>query len=646
MVAITDITFLMQPAFLIFAIPIFGAVISLFIDKISSRLRSYFSVLTIFISALAGIWLVIAQQQYELIVDLMPSTGIGVFFKTSLNVDPLSSFMALIATGLGCLIALFSLEYMREDDAQTRYFFFIQLFVGGMALLVLAGDLILLYFGWKIVGICSYFLIAHWFHKPDPQGILCAKSGIKAFLMTLVGDILLLAGLGILWLQLGSVNISTIAQNFGSVAPDLQVLVALLIFAGAVGKSAQFPLITWLSSPRSVDIDAMQGPTTVSALIHAATMVKAGVYLMSRFFFVLASQPIDLFFIVIAVIAAITAFIAAASALVSIDIKRVLAYSTVSQLAYMFMGLAVGYIAYVREEMISIEGFMAAQFHVLSHATFKGLLFLSAGAIIHSLHNERNIRKMGGLRKDFPFLHISMLIGVLALAGFPLITNGGYSKEAVIGSALELALSDTNLANFGLLMYIVSVVTALMTAIYAFRFFFLIFYGEKPEGLEVHKPGPLMRGITLGLAGTVIVTGILGPVLMNNFFAPMFQGLDYHNPLKYPWELLLDLAQYQMAFLSMLLVIALVIIGILFSYIVYVRGPRTTLQWRKSRPINALYVIAREGFYLDALYQGGQDLFMWLNWKLRPIQSGDLNYNMTLVGIVGLGIMVFLLFIL
>ncbi|MFW9996227.1 MAG: NADH-quinone oxidoreductase subunit L [Candidatus Odinarchaeota archaeon] len=632
-----------QPCFLIFAIPLIGAFFSVFIAKGSGTLRNYFSILMIGISALLGLLLFFQQQWDEYYLYYVSKTAVGDFFKISINVDPLSAFMALIAAGLGFLIALFSLEYMKDDEAETRYYFFLQLFVGGMVLLVLAGDLILLYTGWKIVGVCSYFLIAHWFHKPDPQGTLCAKSGIKAFLMTLVGDILLLAGLGLLWLDLGTINIATIMGSFGGMPADHQLLTALFIFAGAIGKSAQFPLITWLSSPRSVNIDAMQGPTTVSALIHAATMVKAGVYLMSRFYFVFAPHPIDTFVIVLALIATITAFIAAASALVSIDIKRVLAYSTVSQLAYMFMGLAIGYLAYDNEHThFTIEGFVGAQFHLMSHAVFKALLFLAAGAIIHSLHHERNIKKMGGLNKDLPVLHWATLVGVCALAGVPLF-NGFFSKEAVLGSAINFATSDSPLAIYGWIIWIVGVITALITAIYAFRFFFLIFYGSKPEGLEVSKPGPAMRTVLVILMLLVFITGFFGPIFLNDYFQPMFSDTavfeTYTGPLAF-------IPGQTASLMSMGLVIALVFVGIAISYQIYYRGSRTIMPIVKRYWIlHACHVLAREGFYLDKIYDGIQHLFMWLNWKLRRLQSGDLNYNMSLVGVVGLFILVYMLFL-
>ncbi len=634
----------LQPWFSIFAIPILGAVISAIIGKFSTEIRNYFSVATIGISALLASYLVFAGNWEEQVILLNPTVfnyNIHGFFNNSIMVDPLGAFVALIAAGLGFLIALFSLEYMKDDDAQGRYYFFLQLFVGGMVLFVLAGDLVILFFGWKIMGVCSYFLIAHWFHKPDPQGTLCAKSGIKAFLMTFVGDIALLIALGILWLELNTINIKIITVEFATnVSPDLQTLVALFILLGAISKSAQFPLITWLSSPRRINIDAMQGPTTVSALIHAATMVKAGVYLLSRFYNVFGPTEVEPFFITIAFIAAITAIISAASALVSIDIKRVLAYSTVSQIAYMFMGLAVGYLAYYENQAISIEGFMATQFHLLSHGLFKALLFLSAGAIIHSLHDERNIKHMGGLKNDLPVLHWSTLIGVCALAGVPFLFNGGYSKEAILGSAINYASSGARLASLGWIVYGAGIITAPLTAIYAFRFFFLIFYGEKPEKLKIYKPGPIMRGVTSSLAILVIATGFLGPILLNNYFEPMFEHVAYHNPLRY----IPDLVHQPMAFFNMILAISLVAVGFTISYLIYYKGPRTIMPTvRKYWVLSAFYNIAEEGFYLDVLYNELLDLFMRFNWKLRKLQSGDLNYNTVGIVVVLLAILIVLL---
>ncbi|MFX0182345.1 MAG: NADH-quinone oxidoreductase subunit L [Candidatus Hodarchaeota archaeon] len=640
--SLVDVFF--QPWFLVFAIPIFGAISTPIFGRCSSTLRNYFSISTIGISTIIAGYLVVlgtAEEHLILFVPTVVNNSTFDFFHNSINLDALGVFIAFIASSLGFLIAVFSLEYMKDDKAQGRYYFFIQLFIGGMVLLVLAGDLIFLYSGWKIVGVCSYFLIGHWFHKPDPQGSLCAKSGMKAFLMTLIGDIAILIALGILWLETNTVNIKIITTNFNSaVASELQTFVALLILLGTISKSAQFPFITWLSSSRNINIDAMQGPTTVSAFIHAATMVKAGVYLMSRFYKVFAPANITFFIIFITLIAVITALVAAASALTSIDIKRVLAYSTISQLAYMFMGLSIGYLAYTENPVISIEGFMGTQFHLLSHAIFKALLFLSAGAIIHSLNEERNIKCMGGLKNELPIIHWSTLIGICALAGIPFFFNGGYSKEAILSSIISFSLSDAKFAFFGWIIYGAGMITALLTSLYSFRFFFLIFYGERPEGLKVHKPGSIMRGVTFFLAILVVLTGFIGPTFLNNHFKPMFKNLDYHNPLVY----IPDITHHPLAFINMIIVIGLIVIGFILSYRIYYKGPRTIMSTvQKNWALNACHTIIVEGFYLDTIYNEIIDLFMRLNWKLRKLQTGDLNFNMAEISLVAITIIIILL---
>ncbi|MFX1284928.1 MAG: NADH-quinone oxidoreductase subunit L [Promethearchaeota archaeon] len=634
----------LQPWFLVFAIPIVGAFCSPIVGRFNSTLRNFFSIATIGISTLLAGYLVAlgtAEEHIILFVPTIINNSTFDFFCNSINLDALGVFIALIASGLGFLIAIFSLEYMKEDTAQGRYYFFLQLFIGGMVLLVLAGDLIFLYFGWKMVGVCSYFLIGHWFHKPEPQGSLCAKSGMKAFLMTLVGDIALLIALGILWFELDTINIKIITQAFNSgVTSGLQTFVALLILLGAISKSAQFPFITWLSSPRDINIDAMQGPTTVSALIHAATMVKAGVYLISRFYMVFAPVNITFFIMIISLIAAITALITAASALASIDIKRVLAYSTVSQLAYMFMGLSIGFLAYIEKPIISIEGFMGTQFHLLSHAIFKALLFLSAGAIIHSLNEERNIKCMGGLKDELPIIHWTTLIGICALAGVPFFFNGGYSKEAILGSIVNFVFSGAKLALFGWIIYGAGMITVILTSLYAFRLFFLIFYGKKSESLKVNKPGFIMRGVTSFLAILVVITGFIGPILLNTHFRPMFKNSEYHSPLIY----IPDPLHQPLAFINMVIVIGLVIIGFGLSYHIYYKGPRTIMPTvQKNWILNAFHTIIIEGFYLDTIYNELIDLFMFLNWKLRKLQTGDLNFNMAGVGMIAILIIITLL---
>jgi len=639
--------FLFQPWLLVFLVPIIGAGVSVIIGKFNSMARTVFSVATVGLSAGLALLLFLQGLQGswdEHIILFVPSgitDGALTYFATSIVIDPLSVFMAVIASGLGFLIAIYSIEYMKDDEALNRYWFFLQLFVGGMVLLVLAGDLIFLYTGWKIVGVCSYFLIGHYFHRPDPQGILAAKSGIKAFLTTLIGDIALLGGLGILWITLKTVNIGTLMNRFTTFAqnqPELATLVALLIFAGAVGKSAQFPLITWLSSPDSVDIDAMQGPTTVSALIHAATMVKAGVYLMSRFFFVFALANIEIFWVIMAFIVAITAVITASSALVSVDIKRILAFSTVSQLSYMFLAICVAGLAFMDSKFdVGYHAFLGAQFHVLSHAIFKALLFLSAGVIIHSINNERNIKKMGGLFQELKLIAIPMLIGVLALSGIPPF-NGYFSKESVLGAAWELFQTGSNVA---LILFLLGALTAGLTAAYSIRLFFLVFMGNKSEGLEVHKPGNLMTGVVVVLAGFTVITGFLAPIV-TGFFDHM---QTYFSSLTF------DVGHYALVLLPSdetifptIITLGCIMVGGLISYLLYKDGAKEIAFVKKNVYLRSLQTLAAEGFYLDHFYQWCQNGLMNIFWWFRKLQTGDLNYNFSLIGLVIIAAMVVFLF--
>ena len=646
---ITQIEFILKPWFLVFLLPILGAFISVIIGRFNSLFRTIFSVAITGLTFALGLLLCINATWDEYVIHFVPSgvtNGMITYFDTSVVIDSLSVFMALIASGLGFLIAIFSIDYMKEDEALNRYWFFLQLFVGGMILLVVAGDLIFLYTGWKIVGVCSYFLIGHYFHKPDPQGSLAIKSGIKAFLTTLVGDIALLGGLGILWLELRTVNIFSIMKGFATLTESQQLLIALLIFTGAVGKSAQFPLITWLSSPGSVDIDAMQGPTTVSALIHAATMVKAGVYLMSRFFFVFAAAKIETFYIVMAFIIAITAVITAASALVSIDIKRVLAYSTVSQLSYMFLSICIAGLSFLDLDYdIGYHAFLSTQFHILSHAIFKALLFLSAGAIIHSLQNERNIKKMGGLFHELKIIAIPMFIGILALSGVPPF-NGYFSKESILGAAWELFQAGDAMAPIALILFLLGVVTAGLTAAYSIRLFLMVFMGEKPDNLEVHKPGIFMTTVVIILAGFTVITGFMAP-LITLFFDQilsyfLISDVVFSHTFSHYELLLVPTVE---TFVPTFFTLTSVTIGALSSYLLYKDGSKEIVLISNNSFLRSLQIIAAEGFYIDHFIQGCQNLLMQGFWRLRKLQTGDLNYNFSLVGLVILAVMLIFIFL-
>jgi NADH-quinone oxidoreductase subunit L len=377
--------------------------------------------------------------------------------------DALSLTMMLVVAFVAFLIHLYSSEFMQEDDAFSRFFAYMNLFVGSMLVLVLADNLLLLYLGWEGVGLCSYLLIGFWYQEPAN-----GAAARKAFIVTRVGDTAMAIGLFLLFTELGTLHIQELMQRAAQQWPagsTLAIAAAALLLGGAVGKSAQLPLQTWLP-------DAMAGPTPVSALIHAATMVTAGVYLIARThaLFELA-PPVQL---AVATIGTATLLIAGFSALAQWDIKRVLAYSTISQIGYMFLALGVG-------------AWSAAIFHFMTHAFFKALLFLGAGAIIMGLDHEHDMFKMGGLRTQLPVTFWTFLIGSASLAALPLVTAGFYSKDLILTEAWASPQSSPWLWAGGLL-------GALVTSLYTFRMVFIIFFGEasqqvkKKPGARIHIP--------------------------------------------------------------------------------------------------------------------------------------------------------------
>ncbi len=372
----------------------------------------------------------------------------------ALHLDGLSLTMLGVVTGVGFFIHLFASWYMRGEAGYERFFSYMNLFVASMLLLVLGDNLGLLYLGWEGVGLCSYLLIG-FYYSNKANG----EAAIKAFTVTRVGDVFMAIGLFILFQQLGTLDIQqilTLAPQHWQVGDPMVVAATLMLLGGAVGKSAQLPLQTWLA-------DAMAGPTPVSALIHAATMVTAGVYLIARTHGLFLLAP-DVLYLV-GIVGAVTLVLAGFSALVQTDIKRVLAYSTMSQIGYMFLALGVG-------------AWHAAIFHLMTHAFFKALLFLSAGAVIVACHHEQNIFKMGGLRKKIPFVYACFLIGGGALAAFPFLTVGFYSKDAILWQAF--ASGHTELFWAGLL-------GAFFTSVYTFRLIFIVFHGEeKTHAHEIH----------------------------------------------------------------------------------------------------------------------------------------------------------------
>jgi NADH-quinone oxidoreductase subunit L len=414
----------------------------------------------------------------------------------SFYIDPLSIVMVLVVCFVGFFINLYSTGFMANDEGYSRFFAYMNLFVCSMLILVLAENLLFLYLGWEAVGLCSYLLIGFWYK--DPQNGLAA---IKAFVVTRVGDASLAIGLFLIFFTFGTLSNQRVmaeAQNMpaGSMAI---VAAAALILGGAIGKSAQLPLQTWLP-------DAMAGPTPVSALIHAATMVTAGVYLIARthVLFVLAPQVQ----LAVAVIGAATLVMAGCSALAQRRIKRVLAYSTISQIGYMFLALGVG-------------AWSAAIFHFMTHAFFKALLFLSAGVVIQALNDEHDLFKMGGLRKSLPVTFWTFLAGAASLAALPFVTAGFYSKDLIINAAWSSPRG-------GVSLWLAGVVGAFLTALYAFRMFFMVFFGQqktKPERFPtaVMKTALVVFAVCAVLAGFVQTPGFMGNInLLGDFLSGSF----------------------------------------------------------------------------------------------------------------------------
>ncbi|MBA4244542.1 MAG: NADH-quinone oxidoreductase subunit L [Pseudomonas sp.] len=380
----------------------------------------------------------------------------------TLYLDGLSLTMLGVVTGVGFLIHLFASWYMRGEEGYSRFFAYTNLFIFSMLLLVLGDNLLVLFFGWEGVGLCSYLLIG-FYYKHVPNG----NAALKAFIVTRVGDVFLMIGLFLLFLNLGTLNIQelmTLAPQQYAAGDAWLWLATLMLLGGAVGKSAQLPLQTWLA-------DAMAGPTPVSALIHAATMVTAGVYLIARThgLFLLTPEILEL----VGIVGGVTLVLAGFAALVQTDIKRILAYSTMSQIGYMFLALGVG-------------AWDAAIFHLMTHAFFKALLFLASGAVIHACHHEQNIFRMGGLWKKLPLAYASFVVGGAALAALPLLTAGFYSKDEILWEAFASGHRD--------LLY-AGLAGAFLTSIYTFRLIFIAFHGEQKT--EAHAGHGLAHNLPL-----------------------------------------------------------------------------------------------------------------------------------------------------
>ena len=506
-------------AWLIWMIPFIGAALIPALKNKSERIRSYVAVGFSILSALLALSILPLGLAGKEIHSQIPWIS-ALNLNAGVLADPLGIVMSNLVAWISASIFVYSISYMHGEKSITRYWFFMLFFIGSMQLIVLSDNLLMVFFGWEGVGLASYALVGFWYtdRKKDyvgkeghiawgiPMWTSPTHAGIKAFLFNRVGDIMMLTGMFLIFAYAGTFGFKELLSDHTwaqeMMKQNLLVPAAVLLFGGAIGKSAQFPLNEWL-------LEAMTGPTSVSALIHAATMVKAGVFLVARIgplFFALAVFNISQFFEIVAWVGAITAFLLATQALVNPEIKKVLAYSTGSQIGYMMMALGIAGLS-----THFVDGYTAGFFHMISHALFKASLFMAAGAILHTV-GSRFMYDMGGLRKNMKKTYIFMLLASLSLAGAPLITSGFWSKDAIFASLLE---SNYSLSPY---LFTLAVVIAVMTAFYTFRMVGLTFFGKPSKniselestGHRVHEVNRIMWMPFAILAVASIAIGVVG----------------------------------------------------------------------------------------------------------------------------------------
>jgi len=623
-----------QYAWLIPAIPLMLSPVALIIGrklpKEGAEIGNLGALLSFFISMLISIEYLLSPFKESYIE--YPWIDLGQFkLSFVIMVDPLSLVMMNIVSIITTLIMIYSLGYMHGEEGLARYYAEMLLFAGSMLTIVMAGDFLLLFIGWELVGISSYLLIGFWYKRPP-----AASAAKKAFLTTRMGDIFMLAGIAYLYSQFTTLNIielNKLAPTLALIDPRTLTMIGIFLFIGAMGKSAQFPLMAWLW-------DAMEGPTTVSAILHSSTMVKAGVYLVLRIYPIIVASPTTMQFI--AYVGSFTAFIAATMALVEWDIKRILAYSTISQIGYMMSALGVG-------------GFVAGYLHLISHAFFKALLFLCAGSVVHVMHEvvhdpwlSRDMRYMGGLLKPMRITAWTMLIGGLALAGiFPF--SGFWSKDAVIEAALEAG--DP-------IVYWLLVITASLTSFYIMRLWFNTFWGElrAPKLLKEHATGehdvhihespPVMTGPLIVFASITVVLGVVIPLFKHNFVKFLATYLEpYHIELSEEGIAHVTYIPIMHGFLVEQIPVAgislgFALIGILIAYEGYATRRINTEAIATSGLGKILCKILENKYGLDAFYLLLSEKLAWkvisraLSWFDRNIVDGIVN----LIGLGGIGL--------
>jgi len=525
-------------------------------------------------------------QVFVLSVPWLNMPGLQV--DMGILIDPLSTVMLLVVTIVALLVQIYSLGYMEGDPGFASYFAYQSIFAGSMLGLVLSSNFGQVFVFWELVGLCSYLLIGFWFGRESAK-----EAAKKAFITNRVGDFGFLLGILLLAVLFGNLDYGTLEAKLAGYQ-NLAVLIpiAFLLFAGPIGKSAQFPLHVWLP-------DAMEGPTPVSALIHAATMVAAGVYLLARAFFIFSAVPQAM--LLIAAVGGFTALFAASIALVQNDIKRILAYSTLSQLGYMVMAMGIG-------------AMTAGMFHLMTHAFFKSLLFLGAGSVIHALDGEQNIWKMGRLAQKMPVTTWTFVIGALALAGIPPL-SGFWSKDEILLGAY---------ASGNMLLYGLGSIVAFMTAFYMFRLIFVAFFGSQGHSQHAHESKPVMTVPLLILAVLAVGVGFVGSPLMGNVFGYYITapGVVHHEP------------NVSIMVISSLLAIA----GIVLAWIIYQKEAISHLSLRQRWA--GIYQLLYHKYYIDELYARLIAVFIdgtarVLEWVDLRIVNGAVNGLAYLTGWTG-----------
>jgi NADH-quinone oxidoreductase subunit L len=575
------------PVWLIPFFPLVGTIINAVFGRAIGRRAHWIAVPAVFFSFLAACTVFARVWHGETWTgDLFPWIVAGTFeTAVTAQIDQLSAVMLLVVTGVSFLIHLYSIGYMHDDAGYARFFTYLNLFVFSMVMLVLAGNFLVLFVFWEGVGLCSYLLIGFWYERKA-----AADAGKKAFIVNRVGDFGFLLAIMLIWVTFGTVDY---AEVFGKADASISVgtytAIALLLFLGACGKSAQLPLFTWLP-------DAMEGPTPVSALIHAATMVTAGVYMVARCHKLFEMAPMTLE--IVAWVGTITAIFAASIGLVQTDIKRVLAYSTISQLGYMFAGVGVG-------------AYAAGIFHLVTHAFFKALLFLGAGSVIHGLNGEQDLRKMGGLAPRMLVTTVTFLVGALGLSGVPPLA-GFWSKDEVLGAAFH----EGHFVLWALLL-----IGAFMTAFYTFRLVFLAFFGnprmDKEVAHHVHESPAVMTVPLIVLAILTAVAGFIG--------IPSAHGTAFARFLAPVLPLHEEETGGAVAFTLLILSAAIAVGGVVLAWVMYGWRPVRSETIGVSR--NPIYTLLARKYYVDELYDAlfVQPIYRLAQWCARVFDLGVID---------------------